>query len=297
MSHVFIAYTRSDHSYVDRLIDFFQNQGIDTWTDAEVRHGANWASVIRESIDSASALVVVMTPDSNSSTWVENELARARQINLPIFPILLDGAPFFSLIELQFFDATDRRLPDASFISALRETQGRSDAGPSREEILNAQVPEAFAFISYRRTDAEWMKGPVYDRLRRRYGFDAIFIDVDNVPVSVNWRETVVDAVSRSSVLLAMIADVHKWIGQRDTRQWLHHPRDAVLLELQTALEQAVPIVPLLGSGVEPPEPEQLPPVLEDFPDIVGVRLSYDTLDRDIEALYDYLDGFLKPIS
>ncbi len=140
------------------------------------------------------------------------------------------------------------------------------------------------------------MKSPIYDRLKWRYGTGAIYIDVDNVELTKNWRSEVVRAVKTSSVLLVLIADVQKWIGKQDTRQWLHHPRDAVRLELETAIVNSVPLLPILGTGVEPPEPEELPPALADLPDIHGASCSADSIDDDLRQVFLHLDTILTPL-
>ena len=58
-------------------------------------------------------------------------------------------------------------------------------------------------FISYRRQDAGHATGRINDRLRNEYGEDAAFMDVDNIPVGVDFRVHLDEQVSKCDVLLA----------------------------------------------------------------------------------------------
>jgi hypothetical protein len=42
-------------------------------------------------------------------------------------------------------------------------------------------------FISYRRDDSAGHAGRVHDRLEREFGRDLLFMDVDSVPLGVNF--------------------------------------------------------------------------------------------------------------
>ena len=39
-------------------------------------------------------------------------------------------------------------------------------------------------FLSYRRQDSAGVAGRIYDRLRQHFGDDAIFMDIDNIPLA-----------------------------------------------------------------------------------------------------------------
>jgi TIR domain len=67
-------------------------------------------------------------------------------------------------------------------------------------------------FISYRRDDSIDAASRIYDRLAAHFGHDAVFMDVDNISVGLDFREYIQDAVGRCSVLLAVIG--HGWLIQ-----------------------------------------------------------------------------------
>ena len=71
-------------------------------------------------IDTCVAFVPVMTPDAWSSPWVRNEVARARDQNKPILPLLLAGDIFFGLSHVEAEDVTHGQLPRPAFTDRLR---------------------------------------------------------------------------------------------------------------------------------------------------------------------------------
>ena len=65
-------------------------------------------------------------------------------------------------------------------------------------------------FISYRREDSEHVTGRIYDRLESHFGRDNVFLDVDAIPLGVDFREHLGRAVGRCDVLLAVIGE--RWL-------------------------------------------------------------------------------------
>ena len=49
--------------------------------------------------------------------------------------------------------------------------------------------------ISYRCADTEVMTGRIRDRLADRYGEDAVFMDIDNIPFGKDFRVHIFEAV------------------------------------------------------------------------------------------------------
>ena len=63
----------------------------------------------------------------------------------------------------------------------------------------------AKVFISYRRDDSAGHAGRVHDRLAHEFGSDLLFMDVDLVPLGVNFINVLRDEVAKCEVLLAVI--------------------------------------------------------------------------------------------
>jgi len=115
-------------------------------------------------------------------------------------------------------------------------------------------------FISYRREDTQDITARVYERLAARFGKDAIFMDVDSIPLGMDFRQVLRDAVEASSVALVMIG--RQWLTVTDAQgqRRLDNPNDFVRIEVEAALARKIPVVPVLTQGVAMPRESDLPP-------------------------------------
>ena len=134
--NVFISYSREDNDYVQNLIGFLRNSGLSAWADDRIDYGDLWWRTIVANIRSCIAIVVVMTPNSEHSKWVEREVMFADNLGKPIFPLLRDGEGFPLLIGVQHHDVRDKRMPPSSFITSLTKL-ARSDPGSVPDERLS----------------------------------------------------------------------------------------------------------------------------------------------------------------
>jgi len=65
--------------------------------------------------------------------------------------------------------------------------------------------------ISYRRADTEVIAGRIRDRLAGRYGDEAIFMDIDNIPYGKDFRVHISEAIVQSDILLVIVGQ--RWVG------------------------------------------------------------------------------------
>ena len=108
-------------------------------------------------------------------------------------------------------------------------------------------------FFSYRREDRPDTAGRIYHLLRDRFGKDAIFKDIDNMPTGLDWRVSLNKTLDRCTVLVAIIGP--DW--NADDR--LVDPEDWVRQEIEIALEREIPVIPVLVGGAAHPRKEDLP--------------------------------------
>jgi|GEM_PF-3166322 len=121
MSHIFISYSHKDMDYAYKLADTLQAKGFDVWIDARLDYGSQWPHEIQKQLDACGAFILVMTPRSFASEWVQSELQRAKRKLKPIFPLLLEGEePWLSVESTQFYDVRGEKFPDAKFYSTLK---------------------------------------------------------------------------------------------------------------------------------------------------------------------------------
>ena len=86
MADVFISYSRSDKALVAPLVAAIEAQGWSVWWDPAIATGQEFDRQIATELKSASAVVVVWTPNSVASRWVRGEAREGaeRGILVPI---------------------------------------------------------------------------------------------------------------------------------------------------------------------------------------------------------------------
>jgi hypothetical protein len=137
--HVFISYRHAepDTAYVEKLATFLGTAGIVVWFDREIVSGDRWHALIEQQINTAVAVVVVMSPQASESRWVNREISQAELADKPIFPLLLAGKRFFRLADLHYDDVTEGRMPSARVLARLR------DLLPGQPTVVQVPVPPA----------------------------------------------------------------------------------------------------------------------------------------------------------
>jgi hypothetical protein len=83
-------------------------------------------------------------------------------------------------------------------------------------------------FISYRREDSAGYSGRVHDRLQREFGGNLLFMDVDSIPLGVNFSKVLIEEVAKCDVLLATAAAWWLWsalCGRHSSILRLHRNR------------------------------------------------------------------------
>lgn len=121
MGHIFISYSHKDKEYVHKLADALQFEGFEVWIDDRIDYGTRWPLVIESAIDSCEAFILVASKNSHDSDWVQHEFVRAQRLHKPIFPLVLDGAPWLSFESTQYYDVRDTVLPSRKFYDDLRK--------------------------------------------------------------------------------------------------------------------------------------------------------------------------------
>jgi formylglycine-generating enzyme required for sulfatase activity len=124
MGYIFVSYSHDDSDYVKRLVDKLESEGFEVWYDGRTRYGDEWWDEIVKAINGCSAFIIVMTPASGQSRWVKREVMLADNLNIPIFPLLLEGdlhsAPLWSLfLSTLYTDVREKTLPPVSLYTAL----------------------------------------------------------------------------------------------------------------------------------------------------------------------------------
>lgn len=187
-------------------------------------------------------------------------------------------------------------IPLAALLAFLTFRRWPSQRKPERDSRAAGPVRQlsGHIFISYRRSDSADIVGRIYDRLVQEFGRNAIFKDVDSIPLGTDFKEYLNKTVSECSVLLAVIGD--HWLDAADDsgKKRLEDSGDFVRIEIESALEQAIAVIPLLVRGARMPEEYDLPASLKQLVYRNGIPIRPDPdfhrdMDRLISALEEYL--------
>jgi hypothetical protein len=140
-------------------------------------------------------------------------------------------------------------------------------------------------FISYRREETASYAGRLYDRLGDRFGEDNIFMDVNSMAVGVDFTMAIAGAVSRCNIMFVLIGQ--RWIAITDSRgkRRIDNPGDFVRIEIETALQRDVWVVPVLVDGAVLPRADDLPQSLGPLVRHQALELSHAGFRSEVAPL------------
>jgi len=127
MSQVFISYSRRDINYAQRLASKLRELDFHVWMDDRIKTSTDWWQQIHKALTECTAYIVIMSPGSEESDWVQREITIAESLKKWAFPILLEGdtniamSPIWSIfVRTQYTIVENHELPKPSFFESLR---------------------------------------------------------------------------------------------------------------------------------------------------------------------------------
>jgi TIR domain len=175
---------------------------------------------------------------------------------------------------------------------AESNSQAAAEHLPQARRVVKAPTS---IFISYRRQDSGDVTGRIYDRLVQQFGREAIFKDVDSIPLGVDFRGVLDNAVGQCNLLLAVIG--RQWLsGQNESgARRLDDPRDFVRIEIESAIRRDIPVIPLLVQGAGMPGENDLPTSLQAlvYRNAIPIRPDPD-FHHDIDRLIKGIELHFK---
>lgn len=150
-------------------------------------------------------------------------------------------------------------------------------------------------FISYRRRDSSGYAGRVADRLVKEFGDQQCFRDVEDIESGTDFVQAIENAVGSCEVLIVVIGP--DWLHIKDAagKRRLDDPRDFVRLEIETALQRDVRVIPVLVGGADMPTPEELPPSINRLAYRQATEISDTRWDYDVGRVVATLEGMGIP--
>ena len=152
-------------------------------------------------------------------------------------------------------------------------------------------------FISYRREDSGPYAGRLYDALVSHFGQEGVFFDIDAIGPGEDFREVIQKTCSSCKVLLAVIGRQWATVCDKNGKMRLESKNDTLRMEIASALQNGLRVIPVLVGGAEMPDESVLPEDLQ----ALAYRNAWDLSDKrfhyDVEQLVSALKNTLAATS
>ena len=134
-------------------------------------------------------------------------------------------------------------------------------------------------FISYRRADSKYVVDRIRDRLIDAYDEDAIFRDLESIPLGQNFSDVLKEATTTCDIMLVVIGP--QWAGITDDQgnKRLFEPNDYTRLEVEAGLtNKNILVIPVLVMGARMPFANEIPDSLANllYRNAINVRNDPD---------------------
>lgn len=146
-------------------------------------------------------------------------------------------------------------------------------------------------FISYRRDDTGQLSYDLYKELRSNYGKGAVFLDASSIPPGGDFQQLIDEFIMKCDLVLAIIGK--RWLSASDGRgRKLDNPDDLLRRELELALTNDVPVLPVLIDDTQVPSVNDLPVGLKKLPRIQVYQVrTGEGFERSVQGLRAEMDS------
>lgn len=140
-------------------------------------------------------------------------------------------------------------------------------------------------FISYRRDDTQHQADRLYEQLIDTFEKSHVFMDIDNIPLGVDFAYYLDQQVGQCEVLLALMG--RHWLSEMQRRAV--DPADFVRIEIASALNRNIPVIPVLFDDAPMPRAEDLPLEIRALVRRNGTLIRRIGFRNDVSRLIDGL--------
>ncbi|ANW22348.1 TIR domain-containing protein [Streptomyces clavuligerus] len=134
-----VCYVSADAGYALALVDQLRTAGLSVWSADDLRAGDPQFWMVRQQLAFATAVIVLMSPQSQDSDDITRMILEGMLHQRPFFPLLLDGRRNYHLAHTWYVDARDGRLLNPSELDLLRDLEAARGGG-----VLPDEPPLAF---------------------------------------------------------------------------------------------------------------------------------------------------------
>ena len=117
----------------------------------------------------------------------------------------------------------------------------------------------ASIFVNYRRSDAGVEARAIYEHLAKLYGQSRVFIDINFIKEGSDFRKVLDQHLRRCRALVAIIGPNWMEASDENGHRRLDDPDDFVRVEIGTAIDRGITVIPVLVNGAPLPHSNELP--------------------------------------
>lgn len=163
-----------------------------------------------------------------------------------------------------------------------------SAASRRKSKKLEVISSNGSVFISYRRNDSSGYTLAIYQKLKQALGDENVFMDLEGIPHGVDFTKYLEKALGNASTVLVMIGE--DWLSaSNDHGRRLDNPKDFVRIEVATALERDIRVIPVLLKNAQMPNELSLPEVLRGLSRRNAIHIHDDQFDASVQRLVNSL--------
>ncbi len=145
-------------------------------------------------------------------------------------------------------------------------------------------------FLCYRREDTQGFARGIYQSLASEYGHEQVFRDIDSTPAGVRFSTWIESKVGQCSVMIVLIGDAWSSAMDQTGQRRLDSPKDWVRQEIESAMRQNIPIIPVRVQGARMPSEDELPPSIADLAGFQSAEITDSRWDFDVGMLIQAVD-------
>ena len=148
-------------------------------------------------------------------------------------------------------------------------------------------------FINYRREDSSAYAGRLYDALLAHFGRESVFMDIDAIGPGEDFREVIQQTCASCDVLLAVIGRSWTTVQDKAAKPRLGAETDFVRLEIASALQKGLKVIPVLVGGADMPDVSLLPAELQPLAFRNAWEVSDKRFHQDVQGLVEAIKKML----
>ena len=150
-------------------------------------------------------------------------------------------------------------------------------------------------FVSYRRQDTQSATGRLCDKLQMHFSVDQVFHDIESIEPGSSFPAIIASKIAESSIVLVMIG--RHWLDSagNDGRSRLFDPEDYLRLEIATALQRDIPVIPVLVEGAVMPPASALPEPIAALAARQALEITEPRWQYDSDLLVKEIERFVAP--